>query len=63
MNRRESLETQKKDLEEKIDGITTEMGLLDPALMAYNNLKKKMNYIFLILKKLKVNLVNFGNHH
>jgi len=41
MNRRESLETQKKDLEEKIDGITTEMGLLDPALMAYNNLKKK----------------------
>ncbi|MDB9322902.1 hypothetical protein [Nodularia spumigena] len=60
MNRRESLETQKKDLEEKISEVTTQMSVLDPASTEYKNLKRRNNLYFSELDEIESQLSEFS---
>ncbi|MDB9304625.1 trypsin-like peptidase domain-containing protein [Nodularia spumigena CS-591/12] len=57
--RRKYLETQKKDLEEKISEVTTQMSVLDPASMEYKNLKRRNNLYFSELDTIEEQLTGY----
>ena len=57
--RRDFLEQQKKDLEEKISDIAIQMGSHDPASIEYKNLKKRSEVYFSELQKIETELSSY----
>ncbi|NES43077.1 hypothetical protein [Moorena sp. SIO2C4] len=59
MNRRDFLEEEKKDLEEKISDIPSQMRFLDPASSDYKNLKRRSDIYFSKLEEIEIELSSY----
>ncbi|NEQ84122.1 MAG: hypothetical protein F6K26_29265 [Moorea sp. SIO2I5] len=59
MNRRDFLEQEKKDLEEKISDIPSQMRFLDPASSEYQNLKRRSDIYFSQLEEIETQLSSY----